>query len=119
ATLIWRCSASTCAVVDVRAPWEGVATTTPFSAPSSFASTLSKIGVCRSAAAASQNAESHMRRDAFQPVRQADRAPQAPLVMGAGLAAADAKARSNRRQLPITGSAHKAGNGRRPLPAAT
>ena len=31
--------------------------------------------------------------------------------------AANAKARSSRRQLPITGSAHKAGNGRRPLPA--
>ena len=35
------------------------------------------------------------------------------------MAAADTKARSSRRQLPITGSAHKAGNGRRPLPAAT
>jgi hypothetical protein len=34
------------------------------------------------------------------------------------LAAADARARSSRRQLPITGSAHKAGNGRRPLRAA-
>ena len=34
------------------------------------------------------------------------------------MAAADAKARSSRRQLPITESAHKAGNGRRPLPAA-
>ena len=41
-TLIWRCSASTCALVDVRAPREGVATTTPFSAPGSFAGTLSK-----------------------------------------------------------------------------
>ena len=40
--LIWRCSASTCALVDVRAPREGAATTTPFSAPGSFASTLSK-----------------------------------------------------------------------------
>ena len=36
-TFIWLCSASTCALVDVRAPWEGVATTTPFSAPGSFA----------------------------------------------------------------------------------
>ncbi len=35
------------------------------------------------------------------------------------MAAADTRARSSRRQLPITGSAHKAGNGRRPLPAAT
>src|SRR5208337_1663345 len=42
ATLIWRCSSSICAVVDVRAPWEGVATTTRFSAPGSFASTLLK-----------------------------------------------------------------------------
>ena len=42
ARLISRRSASTCAVADVRAPWEGAATTTPFSAPGSFAGTLSK-----------------------------------------------------------------------------
>jgi hypothetical protein len=35
------------------------------------------------------------------------------------LAAIDATARSSRHQLPITGSAHKAANGRRPLAAAT
>ena len=34
------------------------------------------------------------------------------------MAAEDTRTRSSRRQLPITGSAHKAGNGRRPLPAA-
>ena len=42
ATLISRRSASTCAVADVRAPWEGAATTTPSSAPGSFAGILSK-----------------------------------------------------------------------------
>ncbi len=35
------------------------------------------------------------------------------------MAAAHTRARSSRCQLPITGFAHKAGNGRRPLPAAT
>ena len=35
------------------------------------------------------------------------------------MAAPEIRARSSRRQLPITGSAHKATNGRRPLPAAT
>ena len=35
------------------------------------------------------------------------------------MAAADERARSSHRQLPITESAHKAGNGRRPLPVGT
>jgi hypothetical protein len=47
--VIWRCSASTCALVDVRARWEGVATTTPFSAPGFFANTLSE-SACASTA---------------------------------------------------------------------
>ena len=42
ARLILRRSASTCEVAGVRAPWEGAATTTPFSARGSFAGILSK-----------------------------------------------------------------------------
>ena len=42
ATSIWRRSASTCAPVDVRAPREAVATTTPSTAPGSFAGTSSR-----------------------------------------------------------------------------
>ena len=60
ATLIWRCSASTCALVDVRAPWEGAATTTPSSAPELFRQHLVDIGVCYSAAAALQHPEPYL-----------------------------------------------------------
>ena len=41
-TSIWRRSASTCASAAVRAPKEAVATTTPFTAPGSFAGTSSR-----------------------------------------------------------------------------